>query len=832
MDMKVENRKIIRKLTWRSLKAGKLRNLIAVIAIALTATLFTTIFAIGGNMLQSMQDATMRQVGSRSHGGLKYLTQAQYDNLVASAHIKDISYSILVGGADNAALQKKQTEIRYAEDDFARWGFSYPTTGTMPQEKLELACSTITLDALGIPHELGQTVRLEFTVHGKSYSEEFTLCGFWEGDDVMVATQVWLSRAYVDTILSVPKSVDRDAGFDAVIGTINADVWFVNSIDITGKMDQLIAERGYAPEDITTGINWAYMGSEIDLTTAVMVMVLLLLILISGYLIIYSIFSISVTGDIKFYGLLKTIGATGKQLRRIVRGQALVLSALGIPLGLITGFLIGWVLTPYVIGITNLSESTISISPFIFIFSALFSLLTVLISCRKPGRIAARVAPVEAVRYTDAPSRSKRKGRKAHRVSPLSMAWANVGRSPKKLTVVLVSLSLSLILMNSVYSIVQGFDMNIYLKDQIKTDFSVSDASLYNFMTLETDCYGVDTAFLEELQALPGLEDSSNIHFWEDYTHELSANIYESAKDTLHALEEDFDGEIPLHIYGVGKLAMSLIAEEHPDLDIDKLFSGDYAFISHIRADENKEYQPLYTIGDKIPLKNQDGEMREVEVIGYMDYPYLFSIMHSHMIDSDVIIAENLYKDFYGDTQPMMTIFDVQDDKLTATEEWLAYYCEAVNFNMTYRSREFYRAEFEQMQNTFLACGGALAGILFLIGILNFVNTCFTSIIARRRELAMLQSVGMTGRQMRQMLFAEGSIYATLTIVLSATAGSLLGYCIVQTIAGQIWYFNWNFTLLPLMVCILPLMLICVAIPVICYHFMQKESVVERLRTE
>ncbi len=114
----------------------------------------------------------MRQVGYSSHGSIKFLTQKQYDNIRESPLIKDTSFSIVLGIAENEALNKSQTEIRYGEDKVARWGFSYPTTGEMPRFGKEIACSTITLDALGVPHELGAAIPLEFTLYGKKYNEE------------------------------------------------------------------------------------------------------------------------------------------------------------------------------------------------------------------------------------------------------------------------------------------------------------------------------------------------------------------------------------------------------------------------------------------------------------------------------------------------------------------------------------------------------------------------------------------------------------------------------------------------------------------------------------
>lgn len=853
--MNVANKGVIRTLTLRSLKAGRLRNAVAVAAIALTAILFTAIFTIGGNMLASIQTATMRQVGTSAHGGLKYLTQEQYDNFKQSPLLRDISYSRSIAIAENEELQKKQTEIRYGEDDCAKWMFSYPTVGKMPQAGKELACSTLTLDMLGIPHELGQTVPLEFSIHGVKYVEEFTLCGYWPGDNVMKAAQVWLSREYTDSIISVPDKIDMSAGFGSTFGSINADVWFGSSMDIEGKMDALLAERGYTTGEISIGVNWAYVGSEMspDITTVMMLALILGLILLSGYLIIYSVFTISVAGDIRFYGLLKTIGTTGKQLRGIVRGQALTLSAFGIPLGLIAGYFIGCALTPALMNITTMEgDFTTSVSPLIFVFAAVFSIVTVFISCRKPGRIASRVSPVEAVRYTDAPTvNSKKKAKRTVNVSPITMAWANVRRNPKKLVLIVVSLSLSLILLNSVYSMVRGFNMEKYLETQIISDFSAADYSVYSPMIrIDQDNFeGVDAAFVSGVAELEGLEDLANIYFYDDPAHRLSelglenfnTSIDYSASDiekywphVLEQIEEAKEsGIIPIHVYAIEEMAARLMERSvlNGEVDYDKLQSGDYVLTTVMALGGNNAFFPLYDVGDTVTLTNETGQTRVFEVLAVLEeYPYSISCQHSHIYNGEIIMADNVYLNFYGEKQPMMTIFNVDDGHIPAAEEWIASYIAERNPSMDYRSRDYYKAEFENMRRTFMLLGGALSFILALIGILNFLNAIVTSILARRRELAMLQSVGMTGRQLKAMLQIEGISYAALTVLFTGTIGTLLGWLIVRVIAGQMWFFEWTFTLTPLMIAILPLAAICAFVPVVCYRFMRRESVVERLR--
>ena len=187
------------------------------------------------------------------------------------------------------------------------------------------------------------------------------------------------------------------------------------------------------------GVNWAYMSSSFDPQTAVGILILLAIIILSGYLIIYNFFYINVYGDIRFYGLLKTIGTTGRQLRRMVRRQAWLLSLTGIPLGLVLGWLAGRLLLPQIIKNLNLYDTVnydASANPWIFAGAALFSLLTVYISCIRPCRIAARVSPVEAVRYTEGQEKSSVKHLKkqpAKKVTMRTFAVANMKRNRKRL---------------------------------------------------------------------------------------------------------------------------------------------------------------------------------------------------------------------------------------------------------------------------------------------------------------------------------------------------------------------------------------------------------------
>ncbi|MDR1321292.1 MAG: ABC transporter permease [Gracilibacteraceae bacterium] len=804
--MNVSNRGIIRKLTARFLKAAKTRNVIAVVAITLTSVMFTSVFMIGGNMLAAIQDQTMRQVGTNAHGGLQYITAEQYENFSESPQIKDMSYTVILGVAENDALRKELHGVGYAEDAAAQWNFAFPSVGKMPRAANEIACGTITLDALGVPHEIGASVPLEFTVGGVKYAETFTLCGYFAGDRAMPAQQIWLSRSYVDSVLSESIVTDN------FTGTINAYVWFGNAFDIEGKMRGLIAERGYSDGEIEYGVNWAYAANDIsiDPTAAAIVALVLTLILLSGYLIIYSVFAISVTADIHFFGLLKTIGTTGKQIRRIVRGEALVLSAIGIPVGLLCGYFSGAALSALPLVILSVPGGDTNASPPVFVFAAVFSLLTVFIGCRKPARIAAQAVPVEAVKYSGALGSGKHKTKKTRKITPPAMAWAAVTRENRKFGITVLSLSLALILLNSAVSATKSFDPDAYLSGLLISDFAVADYSIFG-NNRPKNTSGVTSDFLKEAAARGG--EVSNIYYY----------------------DRDNSGETRAQVYGIGKTELANFS----DIDYNALNAGNYAIVSKtvlhydgaIQISEDSVSVPR--IGDTVTLTNDKGGSREFEIIGLVDeYPHQLSVRFHFINSLDIAIADNAFIDFFGEQSPMQTNINVDAEDMPAFESWLADYTERRNADLSYISRNTLKDEFAGLTTMYLALGGSMSFILALIGVLNFVNTVAASVVARRREFAMLQSVGMTGRQLRQTLFFEGCCHAVPALIFTLTAGTGLGILIVRVIAGQAWFFKASFTVLPSVICAIPLFAICAAAPLVCYRYLARESLIERLRIE
>jgi putative ABC transport system permease protein len=238
-------------------------------------------------------------------------------------------------------------------------------------------------------------------------------------------------------------------------------------------------------------------------------------------------------------------------------------------------------------------------------------------------------------------------------------------------------------------------------------------------------------------------------------------------------------------------------------------------------------------IGDALTLTNALGIARDFEIIGLIDsYPHHLSVRFRTVNSLEIIIANNVFLDFYGAVQPMQTNINVDAESISAFETWLTDYISIQNPNLGFISRNTLQSEFDGLATTYLVLGGSLSFILAMVGILNFVNAIAASIIARHRELAMLQSVGMTGKQLRQTLFFEGCVYSVLSLCFTLTLGAMIGLLFVQIIAGQAWFFSQSFTVMPSVISAIPLVLICAIVPLICYKRLMRDSLVERLRVE
>ncbi|MDE6212063.1 MAG: ABC transporter permease, partial [Lachnospiraceae bacterium] len=147
-----------------------------------------------------------------------------------------------------------------------------------------------------------------------------------------------------------------------------------------------------------------------------------------------------------------------------------------------------------------------------------------------------------------------------------------------------------------------------------------------------------------------------------------------------------------------------------------------------------------------------------------------------------------------------------------------------------YESRKTYEEDFYGFRDMFMMVGSGAALIVGLVGILNFLNAILTSIMTRKREFAVLQSVGMTGKQLNRMLITEGMVFAGSSVVITFVLTIVMGPVASSVLEGMFWFFSYHLTVTPILVVAPAFLILGAVIPLISYRYVVKRSVVERLR--
>ena len=884
--LRVSNKPCIRELANKSFKASRTRNLIAILAIALTTLLFTALFTVGLSMNEAFQQSNFRQVGCYTHGGFKYLTEEQFLELRDDPLIKEWGASRVLGMGKNDELRKNHVEVRWNDANDAEWSFLTPIEGRLPKEGTNEAATDLELlQLLGVEPKLGAEFTIEVDVSGHLTDQTFTLCGWWEKDPIFMANMVLIPESRVNSVLT-ETGVTLPTE-DKITGSWNLDVMFKNANHIEKDLNTILANHGYQseyptqPDYIDIGVNWGYTGAQFsesaDAMTIVLVIALLLLIMFTGYLIIYNVFQISVVNDIRFYGLLKTIGTTGKQIKSILRRQAMMLCVFGIPLGCLGGWFIGAWLSPVIMSRLNgLVVDTLSVSPVIFVGSAVFALLTVLLSCARPGRLAARVSPIEAVRYTDGGNAKKKQKKGNGKVSVFQMAFANLGRSKGKTFVTILSLTLAVVLLQMTALFTNGFDMDKYLQDNASCDFILADGGYFNnnVSTWGTENGVVPEDVIADITAQSGITAGGRVYGqltgiqqfapeeWVRQGMLQWGNPEEIVDYQISNLPHTEDGRVmnSTQLYGMEPFVLDSLTVLEGDLS--KLYnSGSHAVAAVYRADDYGEPHPnshWAKIGDTITLRVPEkweyyspktGEVYDTpEEFGTQNYISRPSQYHDEIftVEALVLVPTNLCYRYYGNDEfvlnaetfcemtgksdVMLYAFDTDDSVEASMEEFLHNYTENINSRYGYESKQTYVEEFESFRSMFLTVGGLLSFIVGMVGVLNFINAILTGILTRKRELAMLQSIGMTGKQLKTMLVTEGLLYAIGSVVLASIFFVAVSPLAALVLEKLFWFFSYKPTFIPILIVAPIFAIVGCVVPLLVYRSVSKLTIVERLR--
>ncbi len=878
--MKNNNGAVIRRLSRRCMRKNRMRNVFALIAIALSGILFTAAFSLVGGAMQMAQENTMREVGGTFHAGIKAATMEQYEKTAADPLVKKSSFTIFIGIADN--ILDRQAEIRYTPEESTLPDlFITLEEGHLPREEREILVDTFTLEELGLPCALGEKVPLTFSFMGETVEEEFTLSGWYEGDHVAHASELFVSESYW---LKLKGSL-TDEDFvkwgethpeDEGTGLTAGNFFFDNASGLEEKIRTVIQNAGYEPgTELSYGVNWAYMSSRmesVDPFTFLILASAVLVILLTGYLIIYNIFQISVISDIRFYGLLKTIGTTKGQIRCLVRRQAVRLSLIGIPVGLLIGYGVGKLALPFALSISDYQgmEIALRFDPWILVWGGGFTAFTVFLSSRKPGKIAGNVSPIEALRYTEADGKRKKgRGRKkkkhAARFSAVSMAWASLGRNRRTTAVVIAAISFSIILLAVIMTAVGSFQIDQFMDQRIAGDFLIGNRNVTSTSHRSGDI-DMEPEYLALADRQAGIQGRTEM--WVRFQSFLQINdqaaeqlrkLDEEGKlnrspYAVDVLEERLAGERSFNgfFYGYSDALLSNLKVLEGTLDVERFQTGNYVLLGQFLGDGHlPSGDHVYHPGDRVTVEyyTEDSTFREVrdesgatvdmiyenlgekeyEVMAVVEIPDSMNLRRYSANSCDVVLPLAELEPEDANVHRFAVSYQVEEEAQEAFEAAVKAYTDE-HTTMGYTTKESLRREFANMVTVIATIGISLAAVIALIGILNFVNAMITGILSRRREFAMLQSIGMTSTQLVKTLICEGISYIALSGVIGFLAGSLLSFLVLRALNNVLLFFEYHFQILPFVIMMPVFLVTAVLAPVAAYRNIRKKSIVERLR--
>ncbi|MEE1443769.1 MAG: ABC transporter permease [Blautia sp.] len=840
-------------LSQRLFHKNKGRNLVAILAILMTTMMFTTLFTLAQSMSENLVEMTFRQTGYDAQASFKSIQDEQVEKLAAHPQVKEVGESIVLGLAENEKLAGKQVEIRWANNSYASHSFSKPTTGRLPQDANEAALDTVTLKRLGITPKIGEKVTLKWRKNlsdpkAETISKTFTLCGFWEGNESVYANMAWVSKSYVEEMAAGTETTQGQ-----LLGTHMAQVTLHSARNIEKTMEQILSDTGLT--ELEYHVNLAYspeMGATALQETLPMYLGMIL-VFVAGYLIIYNIFQISVTADVQLYGKLKTLGMTTKQIKKLIYGQSNRLCLIGIPAGLVLGWGLGLVLVPAFTGILG-GESGVSVNPVIFLGSAVFAWLTVLISCLRPARLAGKVSPIEALRMSDADGKSKKTKRKKESASLYSMAWANLGRNKKRTITVVCSLTLGLVLLSCFYAKNVAFDMEKYLADLTIADFELSDATSEDYIGgYNPKGDTLNAALVKAMEAFEGVEAighqySAQFNWKMDeqtvknlqgfYTEEMLSDWSTYDPTGVKEFHKAVDTrEMSAVAFGLDGIALQAVTQDacimEGAFDEKAYASGKYVLAVGPAIEQGEEYPclPTPSVGSNVELA---GEIYEVMAVVHPLMPVDDGASETgapNSMEMHFILPADTFQTQWPENTLRRLFVNVEDTHMEEMQEWLDDYSDHEDSSLPVSSRKVMAEQYEKETRSSAVMGNAISIIIALVGVLNFVNSMVTAIVSRRREFAMIQSVGMTKKQLCQMLIYEGLSYAGITLALSYLISALaVGVGIRAMVAGG--FTTFHFTLLPLVICTPILLVFAVLIPYLCFKNLEKQSIVERLRME
>lgn len=751
---------VIKKLASAQLKKERLKKIFTVIAISLATFLMTSVLLLVSGIITVNQNGSNNITGSY-HALISGIEKEQYQKLCDDVRVDLCGFTASIGSVKSG---NDRLNISYSNKEALTLNGLSVSEGKIPEKANEILIEQEYLIRQKINAEIGDTILLPDPDNGGETS--FFITGY-------LKTGVkGTGRSLYAAIVSEEYFLEMD-GWNyfspAVMLRVNLDAK-TDSGDVKNLISQIAADAGCkaAPSYNEAYLNISQPSALIVLTAVAG----LLVIVTAGILVIYNIFYISIINSIKEYGQLRTIGMTAKQIQRLVLREGTLLMLPAIPIGLIAGIAVAYLLIPHGFGLWNV----LWICPVV----VALTYATVRLSIKKPAKIAAAVSPIEASRY-EQNKRPKYRHRQ-HKLTPGSLAVNQVLRYKKKNILTAASLVLTGVLLlglSSVLSSVNAKDMALSGFARGQFVLRISNQELVeNPLEILQESSPFTEEVEKELSQLSGVQKIMN-------------DQHLPASCDLQALESDAE------IVGFEKADMALLQScllNGKISDYEQMASKNQMVIG--RPGDFEKYFGIHPeAGSSVTLKIFDGqhtENLEFEIAAVLDESKIGN--HGDKIDMLLLPVDSMQKVAHSNLTYQYVIC-VEDSFEQQAENEI----DQIVSDNPRLSVDSLSAAVAQNENFLQGTQLALAIAIVLIGcfsVMNLLNTTLTGIIVRRREFSLMRSVGMSQKQLSVMVNKEGLIVAGMGLVLSVIIGGGIGYVLCSFLKNSLMsYLNYKFPL-------------------------------------
>ena len=718
---------ITKKLAKKSLQSEKRRNLMVVIAVALAAFLicFTGIVSTSLTQMQRNQvvdtyEAVWLGVEENDIETLKGLPEFERVGgyYMLGEELSEQGYHASYVYCDAQMMEITKAQMNLLE-------------GRVPEKANEVVVSEYFLSTYGNNAKIGDTVTLDT----ESFHGDYVVTGIMDS--------VNEKEANTCAIILSKAALTEWNGFDPA--GYRAYVHFKNSDQLGEELItsycREIAEEYELPTPSMNNRYFTYASKQ-PFDDFTLMAGVIALVLIGGYIVIQSIFRISINDKIRSYGQLRTIGATPKQIKRIVKNEGRKLGSIGILIGTVLGICGGFLLFSKGFNAVSYVATVI--------LTLISSWLMVSISIRKPVKIAAGISPIEAVRFTPA-QKAIRSRKKNIKLNPVSMGIANFKRDRKKTISIVASLSIGGILLMVVSSIVlvrspeqiarlyfPDSDYKIYLQD-LSEEMLVKGNPLNEELKQEVlSIDGVTDIIVARQSLYTSIKTDAN----------QNSGICDTLTDQNYAMVE------------AALTAGTMPTDSHSIVIHDKIAA---------------HFEDM-GVGSTVEFSSVDGKQSIPVTISGMfsasKMPVIFGHGRSHT-DGSVFFAP---KDLFCELHPEITTFDyswsiVSDPKKDETVKAELKNIVAEHSNLALDEIDTAIAA-EKSQNS-VAFGSmqVLSWLVFLFGVINLINTTLSNQMSRKQENSVLRSIGLTQKQLCKMNICEGLCYAFFATLATLIVG-------------------------------------------------------------